>query len=291
LAVGLTLVREAEIERGGVSADNLFGRVNFENPPYGYSYVPEREAAAADTLNGRLFVWIDPAKWGVAPALAGKRVALVANSPITGLGPTIDAHDEVIRINRMEYWRRSADDDGRRLTIWAGLPKPQVIWGSPRGGDKDATHTNFPDVAQTASIFWSATPFELSVPFYDFLRRRGLVGRLFVSGSGPFLQSYLAQRLPPAMARAMLSNPSVRAGDQIVFDKQTYFEILLTGIRLILFCMLAGPREIGLFGFNFYDGTSKRPAPIHNLAFEKELLAALVEIAPRFGCRIVRFGR
>ena len=66
--------------------------------------------------------------------------------------------------------------------------------------------------------------------------------------------------------------------------------MLLTGVRLALFCVLGGAREIGLFGFNFYAGTEKRSAASHNLAFEKNILASLIEIAPLRGSRIVTFG-
>jgi hypothetical protein len=254
--------------------------------------VTAEEAATASEESDSLFVWIDPAKWGVAPpVISGKSVALIGNSPINDLGPVIDSYDEVIRINRMEYWQRSAADDGLRFTIWAGLPRPQMILGHPRETDAAAIRTNFPEVADSASTIWSATPFHLSVVFYNFLHRRSLADRLFVSESGPFLLSQLTERMPPGMVRALFAIPSVREGDRVHLDRQPYFELLMTGIRLTLFAALAGAREIGLFGFNFYKGTRKRAGFTHNVAFEKELLAALIEIAPRLGSRIVRYGQ
>jgi hypothetical protein len=273
-----------------VTADPTFGRPEFEGKFYGHSYVLPEETSTADAANRRLFVWIDPSMWGVAPPfLRGRRVALIANTPIVGHGATIDAFDEVVRINRMEYWRQSAADDGIRLTIWAGVPLTRVISGGPATAYSPIGHTNFPRHASALKTIWSATPFHLSVAFYRFLLRQGLLDRLFVSGSSAFLHDYLAQQLPPAMLRALFSLKRLyQESGGPVAARQPEFELLLTGVRLILFCMLAGAREIGLFGFNFYEGAEKQPWGAHDLAFEKDLLSALTEIAPRFGCQIVR---
>jgi hypothetical protein len=251
----------------------------------GHSFVQPENTSTAGEFNEQLFVWIDPSKWGLAPNLRGKRVALTANSPIRGHGREIDSFDEVIRINRMEYWQRSAADDGTRITIWAGLPKRFIIWGVPATTGTLSGHTGFPDAAPALSAIWSATPFHLSVTFYNFLARRGLLNRLFVSGSGPFLHDYLAQRLPPGMVRALFTVPTLQSPSGS-FAELTNFELLLTGVRLTLFCTLAGAHEVGLFGFNFYEGTEKRPGAIHNLAFEKALLTHLVKIAPRLGSQV-----
>ena len=270
-------------------ADRLFGRKVFENQEYRHSFLSPEGAATADAANDRLFVWVDPSKWGVAPAaLRGRSVALIANSPVVGRGPTIDSFDEVIRINRMEYWKRSAADDGARITMWAGLADARMIRGVRPTGRAPVGLTNFPDVASTVRTIWSATPFHLSVRFYKFLSDRGLLDRLFVSGSEPFLHDYLAQRLPPGMARALAMERRVhKPGRSTII--QPAFELLLTGTRLILFCALSGARQIGLFGFNFFEGTEKKPISLHDYPFEKELLAALIEVAPRLGSQIVRF--
>jgi hypothetical protein len=84
--------------------------------------------------------------------------------------------------------------------------------------------------------------------------------------------------------------PDLRAPNG-AFARQSYFDLLLTGVRLTLSCRVANAREIGLFGFNFYEGTAKQPSSTQDLAFEKQLLAALIEIAPRLGSRIVKFDR
>ena len=188
----------------------------------------------------------------------------------------------------MEYWQRSPVHDGVRATIWAGLPLERVILGADAMAGFPNARTNFPDRAPDFSTFWSATPFHLSVTFYRFLLYRGLINRLFVSGSGPFLHDYLIHSLPPGMVRALFSmrRPSNRPG--MTFEHTT-FETLLTGVRLVLLCTLAGAQRIGLFGFNFYEGTEKRASNVHEIALQRELLTALTQIAPRFGSQIVTF--
>jgi hypothetical protein len=277
------------VERPPAADDRLFGRGGYESAYYRHFFIAPATAASSNEADPSLYVWIDPSRWVVAPPLYGKRVALVANTPVRGHGAAIDSFDDVIRMNRMEYWQKSAEDDGKRVTIWAGVPRHLAILGNPHADDAAATGTNFPEVASGLALVWAATPFHLSLRFYNFLVQRGLLDRLVVSGSGPFLHEYLSQRLPPAMVQALYTIPPFHTDDGFYLN-QTHFELMLTGVRLTLFCLLAGTREIGLFGFNFYEGTTKRPWGLHSVRFERELLDALIATAPRFGSKIVRFG-
>ena len=125
--------------------DGNFGRSRFE-VVYRRSYITEEEFSARGGSDDQ-YIWMDPSRWNLAPSpLQGRRVALVGNTPILGCGQVINSFDEVIRMNRMEYWRQSAADDGARITVWAGLPRNKVLYGArskrnhPESSDQFSRH-------------------------------------------------------------------------------------------------------------------------------------------------------
>ena len=119
--------------------DGNFGRSRFE-VVYRRSYITEEEFSARGGSDDQ-YIWMDPSRWNlVLSPLQGRRVALIGNTPILGCGQVIDLFDEVIRMNRMEYWRHSAADDGARITVWGGAAAEQ---GTLRRGIEAQSPTGF----------------------------------------------------------------------------------------------------------------------------------------------------
>jgi hypothetical protein len=262
-----------------------FGR-SVSDRGYGRRYVAEDQIFGNRKLDKDLFVWFDESKWSFVPDFRNRRVAIIANSEIRGQGHVIDSFDEVIRLNSMKYWLRSAEDDGVRATMWAGLPWACFIPDNVEKNHTAAlTRIRFQEIVQEVRLIWSATPFYISARFVDFLRRNGAIERLFISGSGLYFYDYLMGRVPADMFRALFTIRDFVLPNGLP-NLQFNFELLLTGVRVVFFCALGGAREIGLFGFNFYEGAAKRPWAAHDLSFNRAFLDRLTQVAADWGCRI-----
>jgi hypothetical protein len=270
-----------------LTISNDYGRAVFEKN-FSYRYVsvdaiPLDSSLQTDPL---LFAWVSPEKWGLFPDLRGRRVAIVANNDLVGWGRKIDSCDEVIRINRMDYWTHHPENDGTKVTIWAGLPKAPVIAGASETAVAGAKFPScFTSIAKGLSLIWSVTPFHISPHFADYLIQNDLSQKLFVSGSSLFFYDHLMRALPADLFRALYTIPPVRVDPSMPVN-QFNFELLLTGVRIVLFCMLAGATEIGLFGFDFYSDSKRRPWAGHDLTFNEKILAMIMEYSTQLGCRI-----
>ena len=232
-------------------------------------------------------MWLNPATWRHVPDFAGRRIALVGNSEVLGFGPAIDAYDDVVRFNHMRTWRRSPADDGARVTIWAGVPAARYLpKHEPPPGE--GPQSLFPEVAPTVRLIWALNPFHTSARFIHFLRHRELMGKFFLSGGALFFFDRLVKTLPVEMVRSLYSIPArdlPKGGPNLRFN----FELMLAGIMTTLFCFLGGAREIGLFGYTFYEGIEDRNWGGHDLAYNERFLADLTALAATQGCAIRRF--
>ena len=220
-----------------------FGR-SISDLGYGRRYVQEDQISGKDTLDENLFVWFEASKWSFVPDFRNRKVAIIANSEIRSKGHVINSFDEVIRLNSMQYWLRSAEDDGVRTTIWAGLPWASFV---PENSEKNNTAAvrplGFQQIAREVRLIWSATPFYISARFVDFLHRNGVAKKLFISGSGLYFYDYLMGRVPAGMFRALFTIPDIVLPNGMP-NSQFNFELLLTGIRVRVF-LRASQREGG----------------------------------------------
>jgi hypothetical protein len=272
-------------------------RIRGEFGRFAYTGLPDRYFVAAKKIPSdwkekggkQVFAWLNPRCWRLAPPLAGKRVAIVGNKRITDRGDEIDSHDHVIRINRMGDWHHDPVHDGVRVTIWAGLARPNIV---PSAGDKARSApylpSCFPEIADGLSWIWSVSPFYLSARFLAFLRANGLEDRLVVSGSGPFFYDHFARTLPSDLFHSLFSIPeALHTGPS---NRQIHYELLLTGVKIVILTVLAGADEISLFGFDNYEGSTRRPWSGHDLDYNQRVLQTLIENAESLSSRIKLIG-
>jgi hypothetical protein len=247
------------------------------------------EQALADpgsALRHPAYVWLPPDQWAM-PDFHDRRVAIVANSAIRGLGRTVDSFDVVIRLNRMSEWRHSADDDGRRVTCWAGLPEAITLPDPVDPPRSDyAVPCCFPQIAALVDPMWAVSPFHLSARFIRFVFAQGLQDRLVVSGGAAYFHDRLRSLLPDDVFERLYT---LRIRHSMPLS-QFAFDILLTGVRTTLLVALSRPRSIGLFGFNFFSDGGRQPWPGHDLDFDRWLLAATIEFAKRNGTEMRAFA-
>lgn len=242
--------------------------------------IPPRQATNPDLL-----AWLPSPLWRPWPDLTGRSVAIVANRPLSGLGPAIDAHDEVMRLNRLPYWAHDAAHDGERMTIWAGLARAHLVPLFRERFHQVAHYPScFPEIASQLTTIWCTSPFHISARFLNFMHRENLLDRLIVSGEAGFYEPTLRAALPETLYQSLYHRPERTDG----LPPRPYLDDMLTGVRTVLLCLLAGASEVGVVGFDFYASGHKTPWKGHDLEGDKRLLADIEAFAHSQG-RVIRY--
>ena len=252
------------------------------------TYVTLEQALADPATDSHGYgVWLPPERWSL-PDLRGKRVAIVANSTISGLGRQIDTYDEVMRLNRMPEWRQLAAEDGVRMTMWAGLANAAII---PTDDEKARfapwRPSCLPEKAGGLSLIWAVTPFHVSARFMRFVHASGLADRLVVTGGAGWFHDRLKGELPEEMFRRLYTLRMRHARPLAQFT----FDVMLTGVRTVLFAVLAGAAEIALFGFTFFSDPNGRPTwSGHDVEADRWFFNETRALAERRGILFLEFG-
>jgi len=242
--------------------------------------IPDRQAADAELL-----AWLPPESWLPWPDMSGRSVAIVANRPLRDLGKAIDAHDDVLRMNRLPYWAHDPVHDGERMTIWAGLARGHLLPRFRERFHRVAHYPScFPEIAGQLRAIWCTSPFHVSARFLNFMLRQGLMDRLIVSGEAAYYEPTLRAALPDALYGMLYRRPEREDGK----EPRPYFDDMLTGVRTVLLCLLAGAREVGVVGFDFYASGHKTPWKGHDLDGDKRVLEAVEAFAVSQG-RVIRY--
>jgi hypothetical protein len=186
------------------------------------------------------------------PDLRNRAVMIVGNGEISNYGRLIDQSDFIIRINSMYRWRADAEHDGMRVNAWAGLPAFAV---EPlKATATQWTNSNFGRIAPSLEMIWGVSPYQCSVRAYRWLRDEGLLPKFF-SISDPFtLLDEHFDRLQPHFAAKLFSMPILFNGATGI----TNFELLLTGVKIVLLVYLSGAQEIHICGFNLFKSEEEK---------------------------------
>jgi hypothetical protein len=195
-----------------------------------------------------------------------------------------------MRLNRMGYWRCDARDDGSRITIWAGLPKQHVLPDKSDGQcERPKPHVRFEEVECALSLIWAVTPFDTSLRFYRHLMRQNLRDKFLLSGDCNTFRERVKDECSSDLHDLLYH---VTPDDPLAagVTAENHFDLMLTGVRTVLFSVLANPRELTLFGFDFYKNSEVRPWSGHDLDVDRQILALIEQEALRRNIRFVRRG-
>lgn len=186
------------------------------------------------------------------PDLQNRSIMIVGNGDVCEYGGIIDQYECVIRINSMYGWKNDPDHDGRRVTIWAGLPAFAVT--PLRATASQWTNSHFGRVAATLEMIWCVSAYQCSARAYRWLRDNGLLSK-FSSVPDPLrILDHYIDRLPAELAAQLFSMPVLFNGATGI----TQFELLLTGVKIALMVYLAGAREIHICGFDFFQSKQEK---------------------------------
>jgi len=180
------------------------------------------------------------------PDLRNRTVMIVGNGEVLDYGPIIDQCDCVIRLNSMYNWQEAREHDGRRVTIWAGLPGFAVT--PRRATSAQWTNSRFARIAPMLELIWCISPYQCSVRAYRWLRESGMLSK-FSSIPDPLtiLDNYIGD-FPAQLASKLFSMPVLHSGATGI----TNFELLLTGVKTVLLVYLSEARAIHVCGFDFF---------------------------------------
>lgn len=247
-----------------VQGHQSIGSASYERS-FGLKFIPEKDILADNDYGPEMRILPCRSKYGLRDGLAGKRVALVGNGEISDCGPLIDAHDEVIRITTMRAWQADPIHDGTRTTIWAGHPWI-VVRRNPAG--VLVPNAKFEQLLKEDIDIWAASPFHISVDSYRWLKTRGHYDDLLVTPA-PMDVYEIACRKMTAEYLQTLFSISHQKENIIGFP---YFDLMLTGTRLILLLELSGVKDISLFGFNLFDFSYENVWFGHDLHFDYNVI-------------------
>jgi hypothetical protein len=248
-------------DRNACRSEEL-GRSSYEKS-FQITFLEESAVDAGRTYGFTTRVIPNSWRYGLCEGLAGKSVAVVGNGIVRHCGAAIDAHDEVVRISSMRHWAVSSEDDGVRLSVWAGQLAFVV-----HGADVDE---RFEDVVARGTRLWALSPFHITCDAYTFLRLRRRCGDVMVLPSAAMLfdvfHAYmnaadLAELFTIAPARRHLSG-------------MTQYELLLTGTRLVLALEACGVASLSLYGFDLFSATAEQVWFGHDLAVDHKVLAGV----------------
>jgi len=202
-------------------------------------------------------------RYGFPSNLSELSVAVVGNGIVSGYGAQIDRHDHVIRISGMRNWQRNSENDGTRITLWAGHPAFVI--------SDDKLSDPFEYIINDDTPLWALSPFHITCSSYILLRDRGLLEKLLVLPAPATLFDRFHNFLNPEEISDLYSIPHGRRQ----LTGLSNFELLLTGTRLILALEACRVKEISIFGFDLFN---KSTDPIwfgHNIEIDRKIITGI----------------
>lgn len=210
---------------------------------YSIKFIHEQEIDSVEGPTERIRILPSPERLGF-PHLAGKSIALVGNGNVTGCGALIDSHDVVIRMTTMRQWKKSARDDGERLTIWTGQP----VFAFQDTPDDPAPLPSFEEALKNGVECWANSPFHISLGAFKWLKAHGMWERMLVAPPPFHIYEAMCSTYDAEDLRLLFS-PIRQTRFLVGF---TAYELLLTGTRVALLLELLDVSRLSLFGFDLF---------------------------------------
>ncbi len=215
--------------------------------------------------------------------IAGRSVAIVGNGHVTGRGRMIDEHDVVIRINYPYQWKRHARDDGEKLTIWAGLGKLEVFNPSVFQNPPDNFNlVDFKDAIAAAESLHCISHRHVQSGFWDMILALGLTSKFQVHWSSPVVFDAI-EPTPYGADRFLLSWLTNRCYLENGYGGWYGWDVLLTGVKVLLMVGMSKPASINVFGMNFYNDGYREPWDMHQLSLNLEVFRKIIHVAREIG--------
>jgi hypothetical protein len=214
---------------------------------FGLRFIHESDVASVTVgLDPKVRVIPSNKRIGYPPELRfrGRSVAIVGNSTVVDCGPMIDSHDVVIRMTTMRNWKKSKQDDGEKITIWAGQPV-FVFQGTAEHPEPLPV---FREVVKNGVDLWANSPFHVSLEAFAWFTAQGGWDRLHFAP--PPFALYDAMCLThSAQDLRLIFSP---APEKRFLVGLVAYELLLTGTRVALLLDMLGVSRISLFGFDLF---------------------------------------
>lgn len=215
--------------------------------------------------------------------VAGKSVAIVGNGIVTGHGEMIDDHEVVIRINYPYRWKRSPIDDGEKLTLWAGMAKTEVFdplaFENPPEG---FAGTDYTDAILTASSLHCISHKHVQSGFWDHIGRLDARSKLSVHWSAPVVFDEI-ESTPYGENAFLLSWLTNRCYLESGYGGWYGWDVLLTGVKVLLMAAISKPKALNIFGMNFYNDGYRQPWDMHQIDVNLEVFRKIIHIARENG--------
>jgi hypothetical protein len=226
----------------------------------GVEFLPE--AAVERSRSYGFKTRVIPAEYpvGLRDGLRGKRVAVVGNGAVEGLGEDIDSHEEVIRISAMRDWRKDPKEDGCKATLWAG----QLAFVAADG----MVDPKFRQLVEEGVPIWALSPYHVTCDAYNFLRGRPARPDVTILPSAETMFGTFGSY----MSADDLGTLTAIAPPRKDISGLTQYDLLLTGTRLVLALEAVGVGSISLFGFDLFTRQKRLPWVGHDVAVDLMVL-------------------
>jgi len=220
----------------------MLGRSSYEKS-FAITFLDESRIDLCATYDFKTRVIPHSWRYGLCEGMYGKSVAVVGNGIVRQCGADIDAHDEVVRMSSMANWTRCPEDDGARLTLWAGQ-LALVVSGT-------TVNDRFREVVASGTGLWALSPFHITCDAYAFLRKMNRQLETLVLPSAPWLFDVFHQYMTAEDMETLFTMAPARRQ----LTGMTRYELLLSGTRLILALEACGVERISLYGFDLFVNT------------------------------------
>jgi hypothetical protein len=214
---------------------------------------------------------------------AGKSVAIVGNGVVKGHGRAIDSHDVVVRMNFPYLWKCDPEEDGEKITHWAGLGKNEIF--SPEKFHNPETSlklTSLNEHLLKAESFHCISHHHIQSGFWSDIQRMGLADKLHVHFAAPLVFE-LIEPTPFGRDQNMLKWITGRRYLESGYGGWYGWDILFSGVRIALMAALSKPKSIDLFGMNFYTDGYRKPWDMHEMDINRDVLYKTGHICREIG--------
>jgi hypothetical protein len=203
-------------------------------------------------------------KYGLRTDLKDRSVAVVGNGPIAGFGNEIDSHDEVIRMSTMRNWKKDAKEDGIRTTIWSGHLAFVI--------ENNSINERFRSLVDEKTDIWALSPFHITCISYLWIKNYARK-KILVLPPAAVLNDIFHDYMSPEDISTLFNIPTSEHN----FTGLTFYELLLTGTRLILALEASGVRHLSLYGFDLFQTSPEQVWFGHDTDVDRAVLRRVAE--------------